>query len=96
MTNFTIRIELHGASGADYDKLHSAMIAGGFSRRIKGDNGIVYHLPTAEYRYSTLSESATTVRDRAATIARSVIASPEPATLVTQGEAAAWSGLFVV
>jgi hypothetical protein len=47
------RVELHDATYNDYEVLHSAMAAEGFSRTITGDNGIVYHLPTAEYYRST-------------------------------------------
>jgi len=49
MARFIARVELHGASWQDYDKLHAAMEAAGFSRTITGDNGVTFHLPTAEY-----------------------------------------------
>ena len=35
MPDFTIRVELHGATGDDYDKLHSAMQKRGFVRTIE-------------------------------------------------------------
>ena len=43
MANFTVRVELHQATGADYDALHAAMEQVGFSRLITGDNGQTYH-----------------------------------------------------
>jgi len=46
---FTTRIELHKANDSDYEKLHSEMEKEGFSRKIRGDDGIIYNLPTAEY-----------------------------------------------
>jgi hypothetical protein len=53
MATYMTRIELHDAMYRDYEVLHSAMAAEGFSRTIVGDNGIVYQLPTAEYYRST-------------------------------------------
>lgn len=49
MTNFITRIELHGAYENDYENLHSQMGARGFARTIKGNDGVTYRLPTAEY-----------------------------------------------
>ena len=49
MAAFTTRVELHGASYADYETLHAAMGLEGFSRIIQGSDGVWYHLPTAEY-----------------------------------------------
>jgi hypothetical protein len=49
MAQFSVRVELHAASYADYEKLHASMERRGFSRLIKSDAGKTYHLPTAEY-----------------------------------------------
>jgi hypothetical protein len=49
MAKFSVRVELHAASYADYEKLHASMERRGFSRLIKSDEGKTYHLPTAEY-----------------------------------------------
>lgn len=49
MAKFLVRIELHNATYADYEKLHSEMEYLGFSRQITADNGQTYQLPTAEY-----------------------------------------------
>ena len=66
--NFTVRVELHKAVGADYDVLHAAMEQKGFSRLITGDNGQTYHMPWAEYNGSGNLTSAQ-VRDIARTAA---------------------------
>jgi hypothetical protein len=52
MNSFNTRIELHGANYQDYVSLHSYMAQEGFTTTIRGDNGITYHLPTAEYNLS--------------------------------------------
>ena len=49
MASFVTRVELHGASAADYERLHVAMERSGFSRQIQADNGNCFQLPTAEY-----------------------------------------------
>lgn len=49
MADFMTRVELHGATYQDYETLHRSMEAEGFSRLIRGSDGTVYHLPTAEY-----------------------------------------------
>jgi hypothetical protein len=48
---FTVRVELHDYPTADeYEALHEAMAAQGFSRTIVDENtGEEYYLPTAEY-----------------------------------------------
>jgi hypothetical protein len=51
MTSFMTRVELHSAESSDYTNLHAEMTKRGFSQKIKSDDGIVYHLPTAEYEY---------------------------------------------
>ncbi|MCE7949960.1 MAG: endoribonuclease GhoS [Xanthomonadales bacterium PRO7] len=89
MSRFTVRVELHGATEADYQQLHAAMSRGGFSRVIEGSNGVSYHLPTAEYDYSS-TETVSQVRDRAYAIACTV--KQNPAVLVTEG-GCAWKGL---
>jgi hypothetical protein len=50
MASFTTRVELHGASPADYEALHRYMAEANFSRLINGDDGVQYMLPTAEYQ----------------------------------------------
>jgi len=49
MAQFMVRVELHQAEWADYDRLHAAMEQKGFSRFMMSGDGQRYHLPTAEY-----------------------------------------------
>lgn len=49
MAQFTIRVELRGVISEAYGRLQSAMEKAGFSRTIRGDDGITYLLPSAEY-----------------------------------------------
>jgi len=90
MANFTVRVELHRAVGADYDALHAAMEQVGFSRLITGDNGQTYHMPWAEYNGSGNLSSAQ-VRDIARTAANTT--GKGNAVLVTESTTRAWIGL---
>jgi hypothetical protein len=65
MASFTTRVELHGATSQDYDVLHAWMHAEGFKRTIRAENGVEYHLPTAEYDLAG-GYSVMMVRDKAA------------------------------
>ena len=49
MANFLARVELHSASYADYEVLHTTMSRRGFLRRITADDGKAYQLPTGTY-----------------------------------------------
>lgn len=91
MTNFTVRIELHGADDDDYASLHEAMEEKGFFRWIEG-SGSKYRLPTAEYNIASTMDR-TEVRDLAKTIAAAVKRSPTPWVLVTESAGRAWCGL---
>jgi hypothetical protein len=90
MASFTVRVELHDASGADYLRLHEAMEAQGFDRTIKSDEGIIYRLPEAEYnRVGALTRDdviAEAKRGAAATGKRYSV-------LVTESNGRKWSGL---
>ena len=55
MASFLVRVELHSASWDDYEALHAQMAHRGFSRKITGDDGRTYHLPTAQYVIHTES-----------------------------------------
>jgi len=94
MTNYTIRVELHGAEGGDkYEKLHEAMKAQGFSKTITID-GATYELPTAEYSLRSNSTSKQAVLKKAETAANKVQPKPKPSILVTSSELSrAFSGL---
>jgi hypothetical protein len=90
MANFTVRVELHQAVGADYDVLHAAMEKTGFSRFITGNNGQTYHMPWAEHNGSE-SLTSVQVRDIARTAADTT--GKSNAVLVTESTNRAWIGL---
>ena len=86
MAQFIARVELYGANGEDYSKLHAAMERGGFSRTITLQDGSVHQLPTAEYfreGISTTEAVLNEVRSAASTVSRSfgaiVVEAAEPA-----------------
>ena len=90
MANFTVRIELHRAEWADYERLHAAMEQKGFSRQIISDDGKAYRLPWAEYNGSG-NLTCTQVRDIACRAANST--GKQSAVFVTEAVRRAWSGL---
>jgi hypothetical protein len=92
MSQFIIRIELHGAKGEDYSKLHSAMGHHGFLRTITGKDGVVYLLPTAEYIRSGAGLTAEKVREDAIAGASTMFG--KFAVLVVEANGPiVWSGL---
>ena len=60
MTNYSIRIELNGATAQDYNLLHGYMAVRGFPRTIISSDGVRYDLPPAEY---SLDGSALSIED---------------------------------
>jgi hypothetical protein len=90
MANFTVRVELHHAEWADYERLHAAMEQKGFSRQIISDDGKTYQMPLAEYTgFGNFTSSQ--VRDiaRAAADATGKL----NAVFVTEAVTRAWVGL---
>lgn len=90
MADFTVRVELHKATGEEYGALHEAMERRGYSRYIRTERG-TWLLPTAEYSLEGSSMDVTDVRDQALEIAKSVKSYPEPWVLVTESKRRAWS-----
>ncbi|MGA9669359.1 MAG: hypothetical protein WBQ94_09135 [Terracidiphilus sp.] len=90
MANFTVRVELHQATGDDYDVLHSAMAQKGFSRLITADNGQSYQMPWAEYNGSG-NLTSSQVRDIAREAANTT--RKNNAVFVTEATTRAWIGL---
>lgn len=90
MALFIVRVELHGADEDDYETLHEAMEGEGFARQISSDDGVLYHLPTAEY-YREGNLSKQDVLDEA----KSAVAKTEKKAgiLVTEARSFKWSGL---
>jgi len=71
MPAFIIRVELHDASGADYEKLHREMQGRGFERQVLSGDHTRYDLPSAMYRISDPDLNAADVRDLARKAAKS-------------------------
>jgi hypothetical protein len=90
LATFTTRVELHKAYEDDYEVLHAAMEQRGFSRQITSDDGVTYHLPTAEYNYS-----GSTTRSRVLELAKEAASetNKKHAVLVTESNGRSWSGL---
>lgn len=88
MAIFTVRVEMHGATGADYERLHAAMGARGFRRQITSDQRVAYDLPTAEYDQTNRPTGSAAVRDEVVAIAKTV--HPDPSVLVTEAVGRAW------
>jgi len=92
MAAFTVRVELHSASEPDYQILHAAMETRGFSRYITSDDGITYHLPTAEYNREgnfTRQQVLDSAKIAASTTGKKY------AILVTESAGRTWVGLAV-
>jgi len=89
--DYIIRVELHGASYAHYEKLHAVLAANGVINAIAGADGKRYRLPPAEYSYSG---SETPAQVLAAVMQLSATVLPNPAVLVTQRGACTWQGLL--
>jgi hypothetical protein len=90
MARFMTRVELHAADDDDYQTLHSAMETEGFRRTITSDDGVIYHLPTAEYYCETTltRPDVLAAAKRAATKTRKNFGA-----IVTESNGITWSGL---
>lgn len=90
MSQFITRVELHKGTGDDYEQLHAAMARAGFTRTIRGSDGVTYHLPWAEYYVDTTS---TIEQVRSAAVAAAQTTGRTAAVLVSQASQIAWQGL---
>jgi hypothetical protein len=92
MADFTTRVELHGATYSDYEVLHSAMQAEGFSRLILASDDKYYQLPTAEY-----DRSGNLTRQQVLQSAQRAAAKTHKASaiLVTEATGRMFSGLQI-
>jgi hypothetical protein len=94
MTRYITRVELHEnpnkPTAKDYDNLHAAMEAKGFTRTIKSGEDIVYKLPTATY-YGESSLTTADVLKHAAAAAKSVWS--KYSVITSEAPNSAWEGL---
>lgn len=89
MAQFTVRVELHQATRDDYTTLHRAMEQRGFSRKIRSDDGRIWHLPWAEYD-ATATRGQTVL---AAATAAAATTGKSSSILVTESAGRTWNGL---
>jgi hypothetical protein len=90
MAKYMVRIELHGASYFDYERLHGEMKTEGFDRTIVSDTGIKYHLPLAEYYCSTSLTSPNVLESVRRAVART---SKVAGITVAESSSVRWDGL---
>jgi len=90
VASYITRVELHSAVYSDYENLHREMAAAGFRRVIKGDDGIWYQLPLAEYSCET---TFTINQVHAAADSAASRTGKSHAVLVSEYVRCQWSGL---
>ncbi len=91
MNTFVVRIELHSSDYyPDFEQLHKAMFAAGFSKQIKADSGQSYLLPRGEY-YIITTKSSDQVLNAAVAAMNTTGESGE--ILVTRSAGVHWRGL---
>lgn len=90
MAKYTVRIVLHEATYEHYESLHDEMLQKLQAlRQVKGENGVWYDLPDAEYDVSS-KLGKKELCDAVYGIAESVKASPSPSVLVTKSAGRSW------
>jgi len=92
MSMFVVRVELHFAIEANYDTLHQAMRAAGFTTTIPAADGVQYQLPPAQY-FADTNDSWEQVLNVAKTAASRT--GRAYGVIVTEGNSY-WSGLTPV
>jgi hypothetical protein len=91
MANYLARVELHLASSGDYEKLHVSMQQRGYVRKITGEDGVVYQLPTGTYFVTGTSAVLSVALNAAVDAANET--GKQSAVFVTDWQAARWYGL---
>jgi hypothetical protein len=91
MANYIARVELHLAGPEDYERLHLSMQQRGYVRKITGEDGVIYRLPTGTY-FVTDTSAVLEVALHAAVEAANETGK-KSAVIVTDWHSARWSGL---
>jgi hypothetical protein len=98
MPKFVTRVELHkqkngpAISATQYEELHQVMESHFFHRQIKASDGIVFHLPPAEYYFHAVpGTTAVEIREIATEAVRTL--GIRFSLIVFQYTSAAWIGL---
>lgn len=90
MASYTIRIELHDATWADYMEMYKHLAIQGITDIIISDDGVRYRMPPAEYNYEGKATSPQLL-EMAKASAGKVVRSY--AVLVTESGGRRWHGL---
>ena len=90
MASFITRVELHAATYQDYVNLHAYMSQEGFTNTIRSGDGVLYHLPPAEYE---LVANCTTVQARDKASKAAARTQKTFAVMTVEYNSAAWAGL---
>ena len=91
MTNYIARVELKGAVPEDCERLNLSMQQRGNARKIAGEDGVIYKLPTGTY-FVTDTSAVLEVALHAAVEAANETGK-KSAVIVTDWSSARWSGL---
>jgi hypothetical protein len=91
MANYIARVELKLALPEDYERLNLSMQQRGYTRKITGEDGVIYQLPTGTY-FVTDTSAVLEVALHAAVEAAGETAR-KSAVIVTDWNSARWSGL---
>lgn len=95
MSLFIIRVELHSNNYvADFTRLHDLMQVNGFSKTIKSDNGVEYHLPRAEYLIYSATDNYSSILKKVESVVKLTGKTAE--ILVTESKSSTWSNLTPV
>jgi len=91
MANYIARVELKVAVPEDYERLNLSMQQRGYARKITGEDGVIYQLPTGTY-FVTDTSAVLEVALHAAVEAADETGK-KSAVIVTEWNSARWSGL---
>jgi hypothetical protein len=91
MANYLARVELHLANPEDYEKLHVSMQHRGYVRKIPGEDGVSYQLPTGTYFVTGTSAVLSVALSAAVDAANET--GRQSAVFVTDWQSARWYGL---
>lgn len=91
MANYMARVELHQAGPEDYERLHASMQQRGYLRRMTGEDGAIYQLPTGTYFVTNTSAVLSVALNAAVDAAKDTGRSA--AIIVTDWSTARWAGL---
>jgi hypothetical protein len=91
MPDFTVRVQLHGATAEDEARLHAAMLDAGHTDTLKSKDGTAWVLPAGEFNLRADLEVTGVLAQARAIAERTVPGAAKPAwVLVTQSAGRKW------